>query len=396
MNAPNGIARFDRQPDIHVLTLTPFYPTDRDDGNGCFVAEPLAALADVGVYNTVFAVEPIYRARSHSESSSPAARWLRYFAIPGGIGLSTAGAFLAARVAGKVRELHHKRRIDVVHAHAPLPCGHAAMLLSQALRVPYVLTVHGLDAFSTVQVVGSAGEWCRRISRKVYESASRVICVSEHVREHVLEGTGSDCRTNVVYNSVDPLLFAPASSAPPDPPMILSIGNLIPIKGHELLVRAASSLASEFPALQWEIIGEGPEHHRLQAMASELNVSDRVRFMGRQSRAKVAEALQRCKLFVLASHYEALGCVYLEAMSAGKPVIGCRDQGIAEIVRHGVNGLLVGPHDERELTLAISMLLRNESMRRKIGIAARNTILERLTSSRQAENLVRVYLECMA
>jgi glycosyltransferase involved in cell wall biosynthesis len=110
----------------------------------------------------------------------------------------------------------------------------------------------------------------------------------------------------------------------------------------------------------------------------------------------VAAAIRRCTLFALPSRYEGLGCVYLEAMSVGKSVIGCRGQGIAEIIRHGSNGFLVGPDNEKELTLAMAMLLRDERLRRNLGAAARDTILERLTLTQQAESLARIYRESVA
>jgi glycosyltransferase involved in cell wall biosynthesis len=174
------------------------------------------------------------------------------------------------------------------------------------------------------------------------------------------------------------------------------VGNLIPIKGHELLLRAAASLAPEFPTLRWEFIGDGSERSRLQILAQQLRIDARIRFLGRQSRQQVAAAMRRCTLFALPSRYEGLGNVYLEAMSTGKAAIGCRGQGIAEIIQHGSNGFLVGPDNEKELTLAIAMLLRDESRRRNIGVAARDTILERLTLAHQAESLKRIYRESIA
>jgi len=327
-----------------------------------------------------------------SNSAVPA-EWLRYFALPGGFGLPTAGAFVFARIVGRVRELRRSKQIDLIHAHAPLPCGHAAMLLSAELGLPYVVSVHGLDAFSTEQVSGRAGEWCRRISQRVYRSSRRVVCISERVREQVLEGTGPGCRTSVVYNGVDPEFFSPRSEPCSGGPIVLCVGNLLPIKGHEVLVRAVASIASEFPALTLEIIGHGPEHSRLQTLTQQLQIGERVRFLGRQSRQQVATAMRRCTVFALPSRYEGLGCVYLEAMSVGKPVIGCRGQGIAEIIQHGSNGFLVGPDNERELALALAMLLRDEPRRRNLGAAARDTILERLTIAQQAESLARIYRE---
>jgi glycosyltransferase involved in cell wall biosynthesis len=103
--------------------------------------------------------------------------------------------------------------------------------------------------------------------------------------------------------------------------------------------------------------------------------------------------MQRCTLFALPSRYEGLGCVYLEAMSTGKPAIGCRGQGIAEVIQHGSNGFLVGPDNDRELALAIAMLLKDETRRRNISIAARDTILDRFTLAHQAESLLRIYRE---
>ena len=88
-------------------------------------------------------------------------------------------------------------------------------------------------------------------------ASRRVICISERVREHVLEGVGRNCRTSVVYNGVDPEVFAPAAQPSPDRSLILSVGNLIPIKGHEVLIRSVASLALEFPSLSLEIIGNG-------------------------------------------------------------------------------------------------------------------------------------------
>lgn len=381
---------------LHVLTLTPFYPSACDDAAGCFVAEPLEVLAKAGVVNTVFAARPVYRGKLHSRESGVSAEWLHYLCLPGGLGLPTAGAFLFARIVSRARDLRCSCRIDLIHAHAPLPCGHAAMLLSAELGLPYVVSVHGLDAFSTEQVSGQAGEWCRRISQRVYRSSRRVICISEHVREQVLKGMGRGCRTSVIYNGVDQEFFSPGNGSSSDGPIVLSVGNLIPIKGHQLLIRAVALLAPAFPTLTLEIIGDGPERSRLQALTEHLQIGERVRFLGRQSRKQVAAAMLRCTVFALPSRYEGLGCVYLEAMSVGKPVIGCRGQGIAEIIQHGSNGFLVGPDNERELTLALAMLLRDEPRRRNLGAAARDTILERLTLVQQAESLARVYRESVA
>lgn len=381
---------------IHVLTLTPFYPSRNDDASGCFVSEPLAWLAKVGVRNTVFAVQPLYRRRLRAVDSAVPADWLRYFELPGGFGLPIAGAFVFARIVGRVRALHRLERIDLIHAHASLPCGHAAMLLSKELGIPYVVSVHDLDAFSTAQVAGRAIACCHRISRRVYASSRRVICVSEGVREQVVEGMGRSCQTSVVYNGVDPELFSPGDEPSSESLVILSVGNLLSIAGHELLVRGAPSLASEFPALRWEFIGHGPERSRLQALAQQLEVDSRVRFLGRQPRLQIATAMRRCTVFALPSRYEGSGNIYLEAMATSKPVIGCRGQGIAEIIQQGSNGFLVGPDNEKELTLAIAMLLRDESWRRNLGMAARDTILDRLTLAHQAEHLARIYRESIS
>jgi glycosyltransferase involved in cell wall biosynthesis len=382
-----------RKPSLHVVTLTPFYPSDSDDAGGCFVAEPISALANEGINSTVFAVQPFYREQRRVRQSAIPTTWLRYFSLPSALGLPTSGAFLFARIVGRVRALQRSRSIDMIHAHAPLPCGHAAMLLNQELGIPYVVSVHGLDAFSTGQVSGRSAQWCRRISHRVYRSSRRVICISERVREEVLAGTGSGARTSVVYNGVDPELFCPAAEPSSNQQKILSVGNLIPIKGHDLLVRATAALAAEFPALSLDLIGEGPERARLESLASKLHIGERVRFLGRRSRPEVAAAMQACTLFALPSRYEGLGCVYLEAMSSAKAVIGCRGQGIAEIIRHGSNGFLVGPENEKELTLALSMLLHDDNRRKNLGRAARDTILERFTLAEQAQQLARIYRE---
>jgi teichuronic acid biosynthesis glycosyltransferase TuaC len=379
---------------LHVLTLTPFYPVLNDDAQGCFVAEPLRWLEQLGVLNTVIAVRPFYYGRARASNSAIRARWSHFFSLPGGLGLPTAGAFLYAGLLTQVRALHRSKPISIIHAHAPLPCGHAAALLSRELGVPFVVTVHGLDAFSTNQVGGHAGRWCKRVSQWVYRSAHQVICISEKVREQVVQGA-APVNSVVVYNGVDPQVFSPRE-APPGADVLLSVGTLIPIKGHELLLRAFAAIHGRFSNLSCEIIGEGPQLSRLSALAAELNIGSKTRFLGRQSRSQLAEAMRRCTIFALPSRYEGLGCVYLEAMSDEKPVIGCRRQGIEEVILHGSNGWLMEAGDLPGLAGALSTLLESPQLRRRMGEAARRTILHGFTLAHQADRLTRVYRECVA
>jgi teichuronic acid biosynthesis glycosyltransferase TuaC len=280
-----------------------------------------------------------------------------------------------------------------------LPCGHAASLLSRELKIPFVVTVHGLDAFSTRQVEGRAGLWCAGVSRSVYRSACRVICISERVREQVLAGAGGLVDATLVYNGVDPQIFSP-SRGDADGLTILSVGNLIPIKGHELLLRAFSGIQERLPSISspvsLEIIGDGPERPRLQQLAQEYGMAAKVHFRGRQSRREVAEAMRRATVFALSSRYEGLGCVYLEAMSSGKPVVACQGQGIEEVIRPAVNGCLIASDDREGLTDTLVALLQQPELRRKIGEAARLTILQGLTLEQQAARLVQIYGECLA
>src|SRR5205807_2725511 len=119
MSSTANSARADKRGSRHVLTLTPFYPSDRDDATGCFVSEPLAELANAGIRNTVFAVQPFYRPKTRPAASAVPATWLRYLSLPRGFGLPSAGAFLFARLVGRIRELHSSNAIDLIHAHAP-------------------------------------------------------------------------------------------------------------------------------------------------------------------------------------------------------------------------------------------------------------------------------------
>jgi len=150
-------------------------------------------------------------------------------------------------------------------------------------------------------------------------------------------------------------------------------------------------LKDHYPTLQAEFIGEGAHRERFMALAQELQIVDRVHFLGRRTRSEVADAMRRCTLFVLPSRFEGLGCVYLEAMASGKPAIGCRGQGIDEIIEDGINGALIPVDGLDELVHKLRTLLVDSELRARIGHAARQTILERLTLSHQARNLFNIY-----
>ncbi len=400
---PNILHPYDDQLEVpvvssalHVLTLTPFFPSDQNEVSGCFVAEPLEQLRDFGVACSVIAVSPIHHLRKHSTSSA-AAGWVRYPQIPGNLGLSSAGKLLYARVANRVQELQAANRIDLIHAHAALPCGHAAALLAQRFKIPFVVTVHGLDVLNTCFTGGMAASWRQAVSVDVYRAARTVICVSGKVQEILKTNTPAGTCSTVVYNGVDPSVFCPnPAEFDTCDSEILIVGNLLRSKGHELVLMAMGKLRSTFPTLRCRVIGEGPDRAYLEAFALKLGIGTQVQFSGRQSRSEVAEAMQRCSVFALPSANEGLGCVYLEAMCCGKPAIGCRGQGIDEVIEHGKNGWLIPANGLDELVDGLSALLGSMQLRARIGTEARRTILEKFTLSHQAKNLMKIYRQAIA
>jgi teichuronic acid biosynthesis glycosyltransferase TuaC len=383
-------AELPRRKALHVLTLTPFYPSRGDEVNGCFVAELLEQLKQEGVDSTVIAVDTLHHRRRFADRSKPA-EWIRYPQFPGNVGLSRAGSLLNLRLKGHVRRLHEQKRIDLIHAHAALPCGHAASLLAKQLGIPFVVSVHGLDAFNTCFVEGASVAWRRKASIEVYSQAQSVICISEKVRQVVNDGMGERARTMVVYNGTDTEFFRPDPAVKRDDASILVVGNLLRGKGQELVLQAAERLRQLHPDLRCHFIGEGPDRALFLELARSLGIEDRVRFVGRKSRAEVAQAMRASTVFVLPSRYEGLGCVYLEAMASGMPVIACRGQGIDEIIRHPKNGWLIGVGNLEELVQGLSGLLSSPEMRAEIGTEARRTIVDGLTMADQAKQMRAIY-----
>ena len=379
--------------ELSTVTLMSANSPGSDEAGFCSVSETLDWLTKSGIRTTLFDVCPMYQRKLPHNDLTVLRKRIHYFSLSGKAFRPISGAFLFARIVGQLRELQRRERIDVLHAHGLLPCGHATMLLSKELSIPYIVSVYELQDLDTVESAGRAEKWRRRIALRVCAESGRVVCGSEQIREQVLKRTNRGCRTSVVYDGVDPELFSPGPEPSGDVPTVLSGGNFEAREGHDLLIRATAALVKDFPSISLEIFGDGPGRSRIEALVKQQGLAGVVHFLGRQPRSEVAAKMKDCTLFALPSQSERVGCLHLEAMSSAKAVIACRGQGIAEVIDHGANGFLVGPENERELALAMGMLLHEPERRRNLAAASRDTILDRFTVQEQARNLGRIFRE---
>ena len=173
------------------------------------------------------------------------------------------------------------------------------------------------------------------------------------------------------------------------------LAKLMRLKGHDVTLQAVKQLVEKgYTEIRVNIAGRGPEEARLKALSAELGLGEYVRFLGYIPYEDVAKLLQRSDIFVLPSYYEALGCVYLEAMACGIPVVGCWENGIDEVIDHGHTGHLVDNKSVQQLAEALESLLEPAS-RVAMGKAAREAVAERYQWKHSAESLAAVYQKCL-
>lgn len=172
-------------------------------------------------------------------------------------------------------------------------------------------------------------------------------------------------------------------------PKIVAVGNLDRLKGYDVLLAALKSLRDEGIEFRVEIAGEGPDRARLAQLREELNLRDRVVFLGTVDR--IPELLASADAAVHASFSEGLSNAVLEAMAAGLPVVATSVGDIPRFISDGENGLLVPPRSHQELSRAIRRVLEDRAFRCRLGAAAQATVHERCSVDTVAQQYEAVY-----
>ncbi|HHV71637.1 MAG TPA: glycosyltransferase family 4 protein, partial [Clostridia bacterium] len=226
---------------------------------------------------------------------------------------------------------------------------------------------------------------------KVITKADKVIYVSSYLKDFAYKELGTAGNWTIIFNGIA-YPPPPVEVAKKEELVILSVANLIPRKGLDILIKAFSLVSKNSPSRAvLRIVGDGPERKKLQQLAEELELKEQVVLLGRKNHAEVNREMANCDIFCLPSWHEGFGVVYLEAMAYGKPVIGCKNQGINDLVVDGINGFLVGEGDVLGLANCLRELMINSDLRREIGRAGRDTVKERFTLAKEAADLKGLY-----
>jgi len=176
-------------------------------------------------------------------------------------------------------------------------------------------------------------------------------------------------------------------------PILLTVGRLVPRKGCDLVLRSVAELAAEYPGLRYIVAGDGPERARLDGLAQELGIADRIRMLGDVDDLTKWAAYDLCDVFVSptrlshSADWEGFGIVFLEAALSRRPAIGGRTGGTADAIVDGLTGVLVDPDQRGELSGAIRRLLSDAGLRARLGRTAEQLARTRFTGEAALRSL---------
>jgi glycosyltransferase involved in cell wall biosynthesis len=304
--------------------------------------------------------------------------------VPGYVAAGRRAAARLARTGG----------FDVVHAFWPIPQGLLGLAAKRASGLPLVSTFFGVELTWMEKQFPFLAPLLRRIVR----GSDAVTAIS----------TYTAARLERQVPGVDPAIipFGAAVDAPAAPPPytydgarpfeLLFVGRLVERKGVHLLLDAVAALPPERAAVV-HVVGDGPEHERLQARAERLGLGGRAVFHGFVAKEELERRLRTCDALVLPAVVDAkgdtegLGVVLIEAMSYARPVIASAAGGIVDIVRDGRSGFLVPPGDASALANAISRLMEDPARARALGLAGREDVEANFSWDVIADRLAEIY-----
>ena len=244
---------------------------------------------------------------------------------------------------------------DLIDAHYLFPDGVAAASLARAFRKPFVITARGSD----VRVLTKYSLARRQILSTIHRAA-QVITVSAALRDDLIALGADGDRIRVLRNGVDLSMFSPGDRVAcrtaiglSGKPVVASVGRLVDLKGHDLVIRAILNV----PDATLVIVGSGPEERRLKALAQDLGVAQRVRFLGQVGQDRLRDVYTAADVLVLASTHEGWPNVLLEAMACGCPVVVTDIDGMREVVQSSDGGILVESRTPEALGSGITSML---------------------------------------
>ena len=365
---------------IRILTFSTLFPNAAQPAHGIFVERRLQHLLATGeVTSSVVAPVPWFPsgarifgrysevARAPLQETRLGVRVLhpKYPVIPK-LGMNFAPRLLARAAWPAVERLRREGQgFDLIDAHYYFPDGVAATMIGRRLGVPVVITARGND-------VNLIPNWRRPrlMVRQASDAAAATITVCQALKDRLVS-LGCDARKIVVLrNGVDAVVFSPQDQTlaraetglDAQRRWLLSVGHLIPRKGHDLTIRALR----ELPEFGLAIVGDGELRHELESLSVRSGVRERVRFLGRVPPDRLPAFYSVAEASVLASSSEGLANVLLESLACGTPVVATPVDGTPEVITGLPAGVLVGERSAAGVRDAVRQLFEHYPDRRAV------------------------------
>jgi glycosyltransferase involved in cell wall biosynthesis len=274
--------------------------------------------------------------------------------------------FIEAVMLGRWMEV---QRLRHVHVHFANPAAEVALIASHVFPIRFSLTVHGPDEFYDTRGLVLAAK---------IAGASFICCISAFAISQLklLSPPSEWHKFELAPLGVDPRVFTPRPfRSASDPFEVLCVGRLVPAKGQHVLIEAVDRLVKKGHRVCLRLIGDGPERPRLEQDVAKRALKGRVFFEGRINQDQIRQFYRNADAFVLASFAEGLPVVLMEAMAMEIPCVATYVAGIPQLIRDGVDGLLIAPSDASALAAAIERLIEDPAVRIRLGTAGRARVL---------------------